>query len=134
MLNPPMLAEACREHPGCVFGSLDVREGRLAIKGWRETSPLLAADALKRFQEAGVTAVILTDISRDGTEIGVDIEMYETIARSSETPVIASGGVARIDDVVALSRLFQHGIAGVITGRALYEGRFTLSQAIAVSI
>ncbi len=134
MLNPPMLAAACREHPGRVFGSLDVRDGRLAIKGWRETSQLVVADALERFQKAGVAAVILTDISRDGTEIGVDIEMYETIARSSETPVIASGGVARIDDVVALSRLFQHGIAGVITGRALYEGRFTLSQAIAASI
>ena len=134
MLNPLMLAAACREHPGRIFGSLDVREGRLAIKGWRETSRLVVADALERFQKAGVVAVILTDISRDGTEIGVDIEMYETIARSSETPVIASGGVARIEDIVALSRLFQHGIAGVITGRALYEGRFTLSQAIAVSI
>ena len=134
MLNPPMLAAACREHPGRVFGSLDVREGRLAVKGWRETSQLVVADALERFQQAGVAAVILTDISRDGTEIGIDIEMYETIARSSETPVIASGGVARIEDVVALSRLFQHGIAGVITGRALYEGRFTLSQAIAATI
>jgi phosphoribosylformimino-5-aminoimidazole carboxamide ribotide isomerase len=134
MLNPPMLAEACREHPKRVFGSLDVREGRLAVKGWRETSQLVVADALERFQQAGVAAVILTDISRDGTEIGVDIEMYETIARSSETPVIASGGVARIEDVVALSRLLQRGIAGVITGRALYEGRFTLSQAIAATV
>ena len=133
MLNPPLLAEACREHPGRVFGSLDVREGRLAIKGWRETSQLVVADALERFQQAGIAAVILTDISRDGTESGVDIEMYETVARSSETPVIASGGVARLDDVAALSRLFQHGVVGVITGRALYEGRFALSQAIAAA-
>jgi phosphoribosylformimino-5-aminoimidazole carboxamide ribotide isomerase len=134
ILNPSMLAEACREHPGRVFGSLDVREGCLAIKGWRETSQLVVADALKRFQQAGIAAVILTDISRDGTENGVDIEMYDAIARSSETPVIASGGVARVDDVVALSRLFQRGIVGVITGRALYEGRFTLSQAIAATM
>jgi len=134
ILNPSMLVEACREHPGRIFGSLDVREGRLAIKGWRETSQLVVADALEHFQQAGVAAVILTDISRDGTENGVDIEMYEAIARSSETPVIASGGVARIDDVVALSRLFERGIAGVITGRALYEGRFTLSQAIAATM
>lgn len=134
ILDPPMLAEACREHAGRVFGSLDVREGRLAIKGWRETSQLVVADALERFQRAGIAALILTDISRDGTENGVDIEMYETIARSSETPVIASGGVARIEDVVTLSRLFRHGVAGVITGRALYEGRFTLSQAIAATI
>lgn len=134
ILNPSMLEEVCREHPGRVFGSLDVREGRLAIKGWRETSKLVVADALRRFQQAGTAAVILTDVSRDGTEKGVDIEMYEAIARSSETPVIASGGVARIDDVVALSRLFPRGIAGVITGRALYEGRFTLSQAIAATV
>ncbi len=133
MLNPAMLAEACREHPGRVFGSLDVRDGRLAIKGWRETSQLLVADALERFQQAGIAAVILTDISRDGTENGVDIEMYEAVARSSKTPVIASGGVARLDDIVALRRLFQRGIAGVITGRALYEGRFTLAQAIAAA-
>lgn len=133
MLNPAMLAEACREHPGRVFGSLDVREGRLAIKGWRETSQLLVADALERFQQAGVAAVILTDISRDGTENGVDIEMYEAVARSSKTPVIASGGVARLDDIIALRRLFQRGIAGVITGRALYEGRFTVAQAIAAA-
>ncbi|MGH7914597.1 MAG: 1-(5-phosphoribosyl)-5-[(5-phosphoribosylamino)methylideneamino]imidazole-4-carboxamide isomerase [Candidatus Binataceae bacterium] len=134
MLDPSMLAEACREHPGHVFGSLDVRDGRLAIKGWRETSQLVVTDALERFQQPGIEAVILTDISRDGTENGVDIEMYEAIARSSETPVIASGGVARVDDVVALRRLFQRGIAGVITGRALYEGRFTLSQAIAAAV
>jgi phosphoribosylformimino-5-aminoimidazole carboxamide ribotide isomerase len=105
----------------------------LAIKGWRETSQIVVADALKRFRQAGIAAVMLTDISRDGTEMGVDIEMYESLARSSETPVIASGGVARIDDVVALSRLFHLGIVGVITGRALYEGRFTLSQAVAAT-
>lgn len=133
ILDPAMLVEACREHPGRIFGSLDVRQGRLAIKGWRETSQLVVADALGRFQQAGIAAAILTDISRDGTQNGVDIEMYEAVARSSETPVIASGGVARIDDVVALSRLFVRGIAGVITGRALYEGRFTLSQAIAAT-
>jgi phosphoribosylformimino-5-aminoimidazole carboxamide ribotide isomerase len=131
ILDPPMLAEACREYPGRVFGSLDVREGRLAIKGWHETSQLVVAEALERFQRVGIAAVILTDISRDGTQIGVDIEMYGTVARTSGTPVIASGGVARLDDVVALSRLFRRGIVGVITGRALYEERFTLGQAIA---
>jgi phosphoribosylformimino-5-aminoimidazole carboxamide ribotide isomerase len=133
MLDPSMLIDACREHPGRVFGSLDVREGRLAIRGWRETSQLAVAEALARFQQAGVAAIILTDISRDGTQIGVNIEMYGTVARTSQTPVIASGGVARLDDVVALSRLFQRGIVGVITGRALYEGRFTLGEAIAAA-
>jgi phosphoribosylformimino-5-aminoimidazole carboxamide ribotide isomerase len=131
MLNPAMLDRACREYPGRVFGSLDMRNGRLAIKGWRETSQLVVSEALKRFRQAGTASVILTDISRDGTENGVDIELYGAIARLSETPVIASGGVARLEDVVALSRLFSFGIAGVITGRALYEGRFTLRQALA---
>ena len=134
MLDPSMLADACREHPGRVFGSLDVREGRLAIKGWRETSQLIVAEALKRFQAAGIAAIILTDISRDGTQSGVNIEFYEKVARTSGTPVIASGGVARLDDVVALSKLFQRGLVGVITGRALYEGRFTLAQAIAAAV
>ena len=132
-LDPSMLVKACEEYPGRVFGSLDMREGRLAIKGWRETSEVAVADALKRFRRAEVAALILTDISRDGTENGVNIGVYEAIARSSETPVIASGGVARIEDVVALRRLFAQGIAGVITGRALYEGRFTLAEAIAAA-
>lgn len=130
ILDPPMLVEACREYPGRVFGSLDVRDGHLAIKGWRETSQLAVADALDRFQQAGVAAVILTDVSRDGTETGVDIEVYEAAAGAADRPVVASGGVARLSDVTALSRLFQRGVVGVITGRALYEGRFTLAQAI----
>jgi phosphoribosylformimino-5-aminoimidazole carboxamide ribotide isomerase len=133
ILNPPMLEEVCREHRGRVFGSLDVREGRPAIKGWRETSQLVVGDVLGRFQQAGVAGIILTDISRDGTQNGVDIAMYESIGRFAEAPVIASGGVARIDDLIALSRLFSCGIAGAITGRALYEGRFALSEAIAAT-
>ena len=133
ILNPPMFKEVCREHPGRVFGSIDVREGRLAIKGWREISQLVVDDALERFQQAGLAGIILTDISRDGTQNGVDIEMYGSVGRSSQTPIIASGGVARIDDLIALSRLFRCGIAGAITGRALYEGRFSLSQAIAAT-
>lgn len=134
MLDPDMLAAACREYAGRVFGSLDVRKGRLAIKGWRETSRIVAADALERFQKAGTAAVILTDISRDGTESGVNIEMYSSIARVSSVPLIASGGVARLDDLRALRRLFGQGLVGVVTGRALYEGRFKLREAIDAAI
>lgn len=134
MLDPALLAEACREYPGRVFGSLDVRDGRLAIRGWRQTSALAVSEALERFESAGAAAIILTDTSRDGTESGIDIEMYSTAARSCALPLIASGGVARLEDVVALRRLFERGVAGVITGRALYEGRFRLSQAIAAAI
>ncbi len=130
ILNPGLLDEACREYPRRVFGSLDVRDGRLAIRGWRETSALGVAEALARFQRAGVAAVILTDISRDGTQSGVDTEMYAEVARAAAIPIIASGGVARLDDVAALGRLFAHGVVGVITGRALYEGSFRLARAI----
>jgi phosphoribosylformimino-5-aminoimidazole carboxamide ribotide isomerase len=133
ILNPGLLDEACGEYPRRVFGSLDVRDGRLAIRGWRETSALGVAEALARFQRAGVAAIILTDISRDGTQSGVDAEMYAEISRAAAVPIIASGGVARLDDIATLRRLFAHGVVGVITGRALYEGRFGLAQAIAAA-
>jgi phosphoribosylformimino-5-aminoimidazole carboxamide ribotide isomerase len=126
-----MLVQACCNFRGRIFASLDMRGGRLAVKGWRETSRVVVTDALQRFQEAGAAAVILTDITRDGTESGVDAENYAALARSLSVPLIASGGVARLDDVVALRQLFDRGVAGVIAGRALYEGRFTLRDAIA---
>jgi len=131
LLNPGLIAEACAEFPGRVFGSLDVRGGRLAIKGWVETSEITVAEAAGRFHAAGVAAVIVTDIARDGTEAGADVAMFAETARLSSVPVIASGGVAAIDDVRALSGLFASGVVGVISGRALYEGRFTLTQAYA---
>ncbi|HZO83008.1 MAG TPA: HisA/HisF-related TIM barrel protein [Candidatus Binataceae bacterium] len=133
ILNRQLLDDACREFPARILGSLDVRDGRLAIRGWRETSALGVNEALERFRSAGVAAVILTDIARDGTERGVDAEMYAGVGRAAGIPVIASGGVARLEDIVELRRMFAHGVAGVITGRALYEGRFGLAQAIAAA-
>ena len=130
IVNPDLLAEACREFPRRVLGSLDVRDGRVAIRGWRETSALGVAEALERFRSAGVAAVALTDISRDGTQSGVDAEMYAGVARSAALPIIASGGVASLEDIAALRRKFELGVAGVIVGRALYEGHFGLAQAI----
>jgi phosphoribosylformimino-5-aminoimidazole carboxamide ribotide isomerase len=130
-LNPELPAMACAEFPGRVFGSLDVRSGRLAIKGWVETSELTVADAAARFHSAGVAAVIVTDIARDGTESGANREMFAETARLAAVPVIASGGVASLDDVRALSALFSEGVIGVIAGRAIYERRFTLAEAFA---
>jgi phosphoribosylformimino-5-aminoimidazole carboxamide ribotide isomerase len=130
-LNPEFLKQACGMFPGRIFGSLDARDGRLAIKGWVETSRLTIAEAVQRFVNAGSAALILTDISRDGTEAGSQVTMFSETARSASIPVIASGGVATLADVLALSRLFQSGVAGVITGRALYEKRFSLAEAIA---
>jgi phosphoribosylformimino-5-aminoimidazole carboxamide ribotide isomerase len=132
-LNPALLAEACKAMPGRVFGSIDLRDGKLAIKGWVETVALTLAEAAERLGRAGVAAVIVTDIARDGTEAGVDIEGVRAAAGAVGIPTIASGGLASIADVMKLKALFAEGVVGAITGRALYEGRFTLAEAIAAA-
>ena len=132
-LNPDLIVQACKEYPGRVCGSIDARGGRLAIRGWVETSQLTTAEAVARFRAAGVAAIILTDIARDGTESGVDSAVYRAAAVAAGLPVIASGGVATLDDIRALAPLFASGVAGVIVGRALYEGRFSLPQALAAA-
>lgn len=133
-LNPELLEEVCRSFPGRVFGSLDVRGGRLAIRGWLETSALEIDEAARRFIKAGVAALILTDVSRDGTEAGADVEMFSAVAVKAGVPVIASGGVATVEDIRSLRCLFPSGVAGVIVGRALYEGRFTLAEALTAAL
>jgi phosphoribosylformimino-5-aminoimidazole carboxamide ribotide isomerase len=132
-LNPALLKDACAALPGKVFGSIDARDGKLAIKGWVETSALTVAEAARRFRDAGVAAAIVTDISRDGTEAGINVESTRAMARSIGMPMIASGGVASLGDIANLKTLFSDGVVGVITGRALYEGRFTVAEAIAAS-
>ena len=130
-LDPALLAAACARYPGRVFGSLDARDGKLAIKGWVETSELSIADAAIRFRAAGVAALIVTDISRDGTEAGANAAIFGDVARAAKLPVVASGGVASLDDLRALKQLFAAGVCGAISGRALYEGRFSLAEALA---
>ena len=131
LLNPKLLKDACRAYPESVFGSLDIRAGKLAVKGWVETIALSIGEAAQRFCDAGVAAAIVTDISRDGTESGVNIEEARATAREIGLPMIASGGVASLADIAALKALFRDGVVGVVVGRALYENRFTLAQAIA---
>jgi phosphoribosylformimino-5-aminoimidazole carboxamide ribotide isomerase len=129
-LNPALIADACARYPGRIFGSLDLRNGKLAIKGWVETSELTVAEVVVRFREAGVAAVIVTDISRDGTESGADVAVFAEAARLAKVPVIASGGVASLEDLRALKALFREAVVGAISGRALYEGRFSLAEAL----
>jgi phosphoribosylformimino-5-aminoimidazole carboxamide ribotide isomerase len=131
-LNQELLATACAEFPDRIFGSIDARDGRLAIKGWVETSELTVTEAALRFRNAGVAAVIVTDIARDGTEVGANVAIFADAARYASIPVIASGGVATLEDLRALKKLMPEGVVGAITGRALYEGRFTLTQARAI--
>lgn len=130
LLNPHLLRRACAEMPGRVFGSVDVRDGRVVLKGWVETSPLSINEAIGRFQEAGVESLIVTDVSRDGTQEGSNVALFAEVASSTHIPVIASGGVANLGDIRALRRRFADGIVGVIVGRAIYEQRFTLRQAL----
>ena len=134
LLNPELIRHACAEFPGRVFGSLDIREGMLAVKGWVETSQLTVAEAADRFRAAGVAAAIVTDIARDGAQVGVDPVRMEEIARAARIPVIASGGVASLEDIRALRIRFESGIVGVVIGRALYEGNFTLRDALVAGI
>jgi phosphoribosylformimino-5-aminoimidazole carboxamide ribotide isomerase len=130
LLDPALVRRACAEFSGRVFGSLDIRDGRLAVKGWVETSQLTLVEAADRFRAAGVAAAIVTDIARDGAQAGVDADRMAEIARAVRLPVIASGGVASLDDIRTLRTRFEIGVVGVVLGRALYEGNFTLAEAI----
>ena len=111
----------------------DIRDGKLAVKGWVETSELTVAEALNRVRAAGVAAAIVTDIARDGAQVGVDAARMEEIAKVVRIPVIASGGVASLDDIRALRTRFEAGVIGVVVGRALYEGNFSLRDALAAA-
>jgi phosphoribosylformimino-5-aminoimidazole carboxamide ribotide isomerase len=133
LLNPELVRQACSEFPGRIFGSIDIRDGRLAVKGWVETSELTLADAADRFRMAGVAAAIVTDIARDGAQEGVDAVRMEEIAKLVCIPVIASGGVASLDDIRALRQRFKARVVGVVVGRALYEGNFSLNDALNIA-
>ena len=133
ILKPELLTDACREFPGRVIGSVDIRGDRLAIKGWVESSQLSATDGLARFKAAGAVAVTVTDISRDGTQQGVDAPAMIGLARSSGIPIIASGGIGSLAELAILAGSFTQGIIGVVVGRALYERRFSLVEALSVS-
>jgi len=133
ILKPELLTEACREFPGRVIGSADIRGGRLAIKGWVESTQLSATDTLARFKSAGAVAVTVTDISRDGTEQGIDTPAMIGLARSSGIPIIASGGIGSLAELAILASAFSEGVTGVVVGRALYERRFSLVEALSVS-
>lgn len=130
--NPQLVIEACKVHPGRIAVGIDARGGRVAVEGWAETSDVTALDLARRFEDAGVAAIIYTDIDRDGALQGVNVQATADLARAISIPVIASGGVASLDDLRGLMAVAESGIEGVISGRALYDGRIDLAQAIAV--
>ncbi|MDB5414409.1 MAG: 1-(5-phosphoribosyl)-5-[(5- phosphoribosylamino)methylideneamino]imidazole-4- carboxamide isomerase [Rubritepida sp.] len=131
--NPPFVHEACRHFPGRVVVGIDARGGMVATEGWAETSTLPARDLALRLEDAGAAAIIYTDIDRDGMLSGVNVEATRELARALTTPVIASGGVASLADLVALKAAAEDGIAGCILGRALYDGRIIPAEALALA-
>jgi phosphoribosylformimino-5-aminoimidazole carboxamide ribotide isomerase len=131
--TPGFLRALCQEFPGKIVVGIDAREGKVAVKGWKETTASEAIDLAKRCEHDGASRVIYTDIGRDGTQLGVNIDETLKIARAIRIPVIASGGVATLDHIRDLLPLEDEGIEGVIVGRALYAGAFNLKDAIRVS-
>jgi phosphoribosylformimino-5-aminoimidazole carboxamide ribotide isomerase len=130
--DPALVREACRTFPGRVAVGIDAKGGQVAVEGWAETSELTATDLARRFEDAGVAAIIYTDIERDGVLKGLNLPATAELARATSIPVIASGGLASIDDVKALLSPDYAMLEGAITGRALYDGRLDAKQALAL--
>ena len=127
------LRAACGRFPGRVVVGIDARDGKVAVRGWRADTATDAVELARRCEEDGAARIIYTDISRDGTGSGVNAEQTAQVARAVGIPVIASGGVGSLDDIRTLARLSGEGIEGVIVGRALYNGAFSLGEAMAVA-
>ena len=130
--DPDFVRRAAQAHPGKVAVGIDARDGFVAVEGWAESSSLSAVDLGRRFEDAGVCAIIYTDIARDGMLSGVNWEGTVTLANALSIPVIASGGLASIEDIRRLTSPECTGLAGAITGRALYDGRLDPAAALAL--
>ena len=127
--EPAFVAEACAAFPGRVIVGLDAKDGLVATDGWAEVSTVLATDLARQFESDGVSAIVYTDIARDGMMQGVNVEATVAMGRASAIPVIASGGITNLDDIKALLTVADQGICGAITGRAIYEGTLDVAEA-----
>ncbi len=128
--DPELVRAAAREHPGRIVVAVDAKDGMVATRGWAAVSSVSVADLAARFGDVGVAALLFTDVGRDGMLRGVNVEATVALARGCTIPVVASGGVAGPDDIVQLRAHTGDGIEGVICGRALYDGRLTLADAL----
>ncbi len=128
--DPPFVKQVARDFPGRVAVGLDARNGKVAVEGWAETSELSALDIARRFEDAGVSAIVYTDIARDGMLQGLNLDATLTLAQAISIPVIASGGLASIEDIKALLEPRAKRLAGAIAGRALYDGRLDAGEAL----
>lgn len=130
--DPELVRDACRKFPGQIVVGIDARGGRVAVEGWAEATEITAPDLARQFEDAGVAAIIYTDIDRDGAMQGLNIEATVALAQTVRIPIIASGGVTSIADLENLKAARCPGIEGVISGRALYDGRLDPAQALRV--
>jgi phosphoribosylformimino-5-aminoimidazole carboxamide ribotide isomerase len=128
--NAEFLRVLCQKFPGKIVAGIDARQGKVAVQGWKETTAMDAVELAKRCEADGASRIIYTDISRDGTRAGVNLDETLKIARAVKIPVIASGGVATLDDIRKLLPLVKEGVEGVIVGEALYSGAITLKEAL----
>lgn len=131
--NPPLVTQLCQQFGGKIIVGLDARDGFVATEGWLEQSTVSALELAQGFANTGVSAIVYTDIARDGMMQGVNIEATQDLAKAISIPVIASGGVHNLDDIRALAKVADSGISGAITGRAIYEGTLDFAQAQALA-
>ena len=127
--DPDLVRKASQRHPGKIAVGIDARAGMVAVQGWAETTDIMALDLAARFEDAGVAAIIYTDIDRDGAMQGVNVDATAALARAVNIPVIASGGVSSLDDLAAL-KASGAPLNGAISGRAIYDGKLDIAQAI----
>jgi phosphoribosylformimino-5-aminoimidazole carboxamide ribotide isomerase len=128
--DPALVKDAAKKFPGCIAVGLDARDGKVAVEGWAQNSELSALDVARRFEDAGVAAIVYTDIARDGMLKGLNLDATVALADAISVPVIASGGFASLDDVRALLAPRARKLAGAIVGRALYDGRLDAAAAL----
>ena len=127
--EPQFVVELCQQFPGHIIVGIDAKNGMVATDGWAEVSSVSAIELAQQFEQAGVTAIVYTDISRDGMMTGVNVEETVKLAQSIDIPVVASGGVTNMDDIEALCAVKSQGIMGSILGRSIYEGTIDFAQA-----
>lgn len=131
--NPQLVIDACKQFPGKIVVGIDAKNGMVAVQGWAEVTDITAVDLARTFEDCGVSAIIYTDISRDGMMGGPNLEATKALAEAISIPVIASGGVSSLQDIQNLMAIEQSGISGAITGKAIYTGAINLAEAIALT-
>jgi phosphoribosylformimino-5-aminoimidazole carboxamide ribotide isomerase len=131
--NPELVREACNRFPGRIVVGIDAKNGMVAVQGWAELTGITAVELARKFEGFGVSAIIYTDISRDGMLQGPNLEATKALAEAVSIPVIASGGVSSLKDIENLMAIESSGVTGVITGKAVYTGAISLSEAIALT-